>query len=130
MFSYSLRVRKLANPIGNLQGFCDLVVDDALVIKDFKILQSKTGELFAAAPSQASNKVDDQGQKQWFPTIYFIDAKESEDSKRTPVESEILAAMVKEFVSTSPSAAAPKTETSSRPAAKSTSARKPNPWSQ
>lgn len=127
MFSYNFKMRKLANPIGNLHGFCDLVVDDIMVVKGFKILQSKAGEFFAVAPSQVSDKVDEAGNKQWFPTTYFIDQKDSDDAKRTPVESEILTAIVKEFVGTQTATSKP--DTNSRPTATKT-AKKASPWNQ
>lgn len=123
MFSYSFRVRPLQNTVGNLLAWCDLIIEDTFVVKDFKILQSKTGDVFAAAPSQASNKVDDNGNKQWFPTVYFVDAKSSEDQKRTPAEEEILQAMVKEYQAATKTSS--KADTA-RPAAKAV--KRDNPW--
>jgi hypothetical protein len=127
--NYSLKLRKLQSPMGSLAGFCDLVIDDTLVIKDFKIFLSKAGEPFAKPPSQLSSKVDDNGQKVWWPTVYFIDPKEFEDAKQTTMEAEILNAIVKEYLgsSTAPTSAPAAPETTSRPTAKTT-AKRSNPW--
>ncbi len=104
MLNYSIRARKFQSPINNMHGVCDLVIDDRIVVPGFKILESKKGDLFVAAPSVKSNKTDDAGKAIYYNCINFIDRKADEKDFKTPLEQEICDAMLAEFNSATPSA--------------------------
>jgi DNA-binding cell septation regulator SpoVG len=97
MFSYDFSFSPLPNSTGSMVAYADLIIEGTLKIKGFKIMKGQNNELWVAAPSEKSNKVDDSGKAVYYPTIWWVDAKASDDAKRTAVETEVYAEMVKAF---------------------------------
>ena len=55
---FSAKIRKTFEGETNLRAFADVTVDGGLVLKGFKVMQNKEGELFVAPPSEKSEKDD------------------------------------------------------------------------
>ncbi len=100
MFNYDFSFTALPNSTGNMVAFADLIIEGTLRVKGFKIMKGQNGELWVAAPSEKSNKVDDQGKAIYYPSVWWTDAKASEDAKRTPAEEEVYTEMVKAWQAT------------------------------
>lgn len=101
MFNYSFDFHAIQNPQGPVQAFADLIIEDTLKVVGFKIMKnSQSGELWVAPPQEKSNKTDDDGKNIYFPRVYWADAKESEEDRRTKAENEVYTEMIRAFEST------------------------------
>lgn len=95
MFSYEFSFHPLADSSGPAQAFAELIIEGSLKVSGFKIMKNqKTGELWVAPPQEKSSKLDDEGKAQYFPRVWWVDAKEKEDDRRTKMEEEVYSAMV------------------------------------
>ncbi len=93
MFSYSVRVNKIQNPKNKLLGFADIIIDDVMVVKGFKIFEGPRGA-FVKPPAHKGQ--DKEGGEAWFDDILFTEEKEG-DQKQGPVQLEIYQEILNEW---------------------------------
>jgi hypothetical protein len=96
MLSLAAKPHVLPTPIKSLLGFCDLIIDDVIIISDFKVFEGKNG-LFIKNPSKKTNQKDEQGNDKYLDTVRFLDAKENEKDWHTPLQKEAYEVMITEF---------------------------------
>lgn len=74
----STEIRVVDN--GNLKAYVTLIIDNEIAISGFRVLSSKTGDLFVAAPSHKGK--DKEGNEAYFDDVRFIGDREegSKDS--------------------------------------------------
>lgn len=98
MLNYSITVRPIPSPVNGLKAFVDVVIDDFMVIKDFKIFESSRGELFVRPPSKPSKETDDNGTVKYIDTVNFIDGeKTKENGYKTPRQEEMFETILAEY---------------------------------
>lgn len=108
MPSYTVKCTPLKDPKSSLLGFADVIVADTFLITGFKIWKNKEGHLFATLPSNPQisgkdeqghliQKTNEAGVAQYQDSIRFIDAKEKEGDKQTPLQKELLASILEEW---------------------------------
>ena len=57
---------------GNLLGFADVVIDDYMTFRGYKIFRKKDGSgISVSPPSQKGNKKDENGKDQYFDVVKF-----------------------------------------------------------
>jgi hypothetical protein len=96
-------------------GFCDLVIDDKIVIKGFKVFRNKKDDkLFVSAPSTAGKTPGEDGKILYYDNVRFLDEKENEKDWHTPFQKEVYEAMLADF-ETALSGGAAKTKESMKP---------------
>ena len=94
MFNYSVYVNVLQNPKGNLRAFADIIVEDVMVISGFKVIESKTGDLFVGAPTEKyTNK---EGKEDWIDKVRFREELE-EGERRGPVQTQIYQSILEKY---------------------------------
>lgn len=59
---------------GNVKAMVSLIVDDTLEVGGFKVVESKSGELFVAPPSNKGK--DKEGNDKYYDQVRFIDERE------------------------------------------------------
>lgn len=59
---------------GNLKAYVTLIIDNEIAISGFRVLCSKTGDLFVAAPSHKGT--DKEGKEAYFDDVRFIGDRE------------------------------------------------------
>lgn len=56
----------------SFRAFAKLIIDGVVVIDGWRVMDSKFG-LFAAPPSEKSNKTDENGRNIWYDKVRFIE---------------------------------------------------------
>ncbi len=59
---------------GNLKAYVTLIIDNEIAISGFRVLESKSGDLFVAAPSHKGT--DKEGKETYFDDVRFIGDRE------------------------------------------------------
>jgi len=90
------KVNVLENSTGALKAFADLIIDDVLVVKGFRILTNKNDNSTFVSPPTTNKEVE--GESKWFDNVTYLDYEEKHSATREAVSEAILAAY-KEIVS-------------------------------
>jgi DNA-binding cell septation regulator SpoVG len=99
MVNYSV-VIKPSDKLGSLKAFVDLIIDDKLIIHDFKVMETKTGVLFVGPPSKKTSQTDADGNPKYLDTVRFVDAsveKTKENGYKTPWQQEVYDVILDEY---------------------------------
>ena len=91
--SYTVKVNRIMNPGSKLVGFADLIINEVLEVKSFRIFDGANG-LFVAPPAHKGK--DAQGAEKWYDDVIFLEERE-EGRKNGPLAEEIYAEMVRAF---------------------------------
>lgn len=124
--SYTVKATPLSNPTGNLLGFCDLIIDDNILIPGFKVWKKKDGGMFVAPPSAPAisgnspeghliPKLKEDGKPDYKDQIRFVGPKDSDTARQTILQTEILEEMLSAFQAAQKGGAAPAPEVKRTP---------------
>ena len=96
MFSYDVKIRAFDGQ-GSTRAFAVLVIDGVLEIQGFKVIEGRNG-LFVSSPQTRSNKVNEEtGKNIYYDDVRFVDAKNNEEDRRTPLQDEVYAAILAKY---------------------------------
>lgn len=59
------------NGAGNTKAFATLVIDDVVAVKGFKVVESRSGDLFVGFPSTKGK--DKEGNEKWYNDVQFYE---------------------------------------------------------
>ena len=73
MFSYTVKVNKLQNPLGKIVGFASLVIEDSIEVHGFRIINGAKG-LFVSPPQHKGKGTDESGNEieKWYDDVRFV----------------------------------------------------------
>lgn len=99
-FDYDINVRPIRNPQGKTVAFAQLIIDGAVQVDGFKIIDGSKG-LFVSAPQHKGK--DKEGNDTYYDDVRFLGDK-PEGVFKTPLQEEIYQAMLDRFHAESASA--------------------------
>lgn len=99
-FSYDFEFFELKNSqtFGTTTSlaFANWIIDGVVKVEGFKVMDTN-GDLWVSFPTKEGTKLDENGKKQYFKTVRFIDDKTNESDTRTPAEEEFVAALLESY---------------------------------